>query len=93
MLSKPVNVAIDPSLNENLTVEKDDLVLVGLPKFDGLVGVGLVRSIQASTKKLDEKDAFVMAKVTWPSKSVRKILASFKLNHLRIEENMDEEFN
>lgn len=92
-LSDPITVEINSSLNSNLEVKKDDLVLIGFPEFDGLVGIGLVKKTQSRSSKLTENSPFVMARVSWPSRSVRKILASFKLNHLRIEESIDDGSN
>lgn len=83
MLSKPVVMRIDPSLNDDLLVKTNDLVLVGFPEFNDLVGIGLVKNVKESRIQIDNDSPFVMARVSWPSKEVRKMLASFRLDKLK----------
>lgn len=80
-LTKAISVVCDYELNERLVLNQNDVVLVGWPDTNDLQ-IGIVKQGPSGIQSIPKGSPVVVSRVDWPSKSLRALVAKFKLDQL-----------
>ncbi|WP_076657689.1 hypothetical protein [Lactiplantibacillus plantarum] len=77
-LTKPIDAVCNYDLNEYLILRQNDVVLVGWPDTNDLQ-IGIIKQTPIDVLSVSSDSPVVVSRVDWPSKSLRALVAKFKL--------------